>query len=323
MSVEVHEIAAQFRALYGYDNGGDAPGWLAIFTLPDRQTRFFAGDDLGGDTPHKIAALAEAQHVYHSWALQREPVNGRGTAENAYALPSAHLDLDVKGPHHAGDALPVTDEEALEFVATLPLEPTLITHSGGGFQVHWCFHELQVLETERDRQLAALLVTRVQEGIQQQASARGWKLDSTSDLARVLRVAGTLNHKSDPPRPARIVHLSGARYEPRQLLGLCSPKQRVTPPAPHYRGNMTTAPKERRIQALIDRVGPRGEGDRDNTAYDVACWLVRDFALSDADAMRWLVAWNAGNAPPLPERALAEKLQSAHKYGKRAIGSAA
>ncbi len=45
----------------------------------------------------------------------------------------------------------------------------------------------------------------------------GWKVDSTADLARVLRPAGTLNHKSGHPKLVTILHEDAIRYNPSDI----------------------------------------------------------------------------------------------------------
>ncbi len=78
---------------------------------------------------------------------------------------------------------------------------------------------------------------------------------------------------------------------------------------------------DRRVRAYLERVGTRAEGDRDNTAFRVAAWLLRDIALEADVAWAYLVSWNAGNTPPLGERDLRAKLRSAAKSGRRGRGS--
>ena len=41
---------------------------------------------------------------------------------------------------------------------------------------------------------------------------RGWKFDPVADLARVLRIPSTLNHKSDPPKQAVVIEANLTRY---------------------------------------------------------------------------------------------------------------
>jgi hypothetical protein len=76
---------------------------------------------------------------------------------------------------------------------------------------------LWILDTPTERDAAALLLRRFQRIIQAQAAPYGWKVDSTADLARVLRPAGTLNHKSGHPKLVTILHEDAIRYNPSDI----------------------------------------------------------------------------------------------------------
>jgi hypothetical protein len=71
----------------------------------------------------------------------------------------------------------------------------VIVKSGYGFQPHWLFREPFVIETEAERQNLKALSRGFQQMLRLQAQSRGWTLDSTPDLCRVLRIPGTFNHK--------------------------------------------------------------------------------------------------------------------------------
>lgn len=53
--------------------------------------------------------------------------------------------------------------------------------------------------------------------------------------------------------------------------------------------------------------------DGHGTTYYVACQLVHGFALDEAVAMRWMLAWNDGCLPPWKPRELRHKIQEAAK----------
>ena len=114
---------------------------------------------------------------------------------------------------HAARNLP-SPEELLTFIGELPFRFSLLIDSTGGYHGYILFKELWILNTSEERQQAALLLRRFQRTIQTQAAAHGWKVDSTADLARVLRPPGTSNHKSEIPKPVTIAHEDGIRYNP-------------------------------------------------------------------------------------------------------------
>ncbi len=212
-------VADYLRTLYGAD-GGDAPGHLAVFSLPKRETRTVAGDELFGETPDLIAGMAATGNVYVGVCLLKlPPLSGRGKAGDTIATPGQWHDLDIQGPNHSQHDLP-TRAEAIGFIKSLDMEPTQVVESGGGFQVHWCYETLQVFASEADRHKAEELNDRVQAGIIARGAARGWRLDNTSDLARILRPAGTLNWKTGEPVPVETIYRSDARYRPRDFVQL-------------------------------------------------------------------------------------------------------
>ena len=80
----------------------------------------------------------------------------------------------------------------------------------------------------------------------------------------------------------------------------------------------------RRARAYVAKVPPAIEGQGgDAHTFQLACKLVRGFALSDADAFDLLREWNSGCQPPWTDRALEEKIRGAGKYGAEAIGGRA
>ena len=62
------------------------------------------------------------------------------------------------------------------------------------------FKELWGFESDRERQRAADLSLRWSQTLKAHAAARGWAVDSVHDLARVMRLPGTLNFKRDIPK---------------------------------------------------------------------------------------------------------------------------
>jgi hypothetical protein len=106
------------------------------------------------------------------------------------------------------------------------------------------------------------------------------------------------------------------------------------PPRPEPMPQTGTAPRDwsapgfadgrlaRRVGAYLAKQPNLGEGQgRDDVAYRVAAFLVRDLALSDDAALAWLRVWDAGNRPPKGDDRLREILASAHHYGQREYGA--
>ena len=71
------------------------------------------------------------------------------------------------------------------------------------------------IQNEKDRESIEETVKRFQTSL---AAAAGYDIDQTGDLARVLRVPYTVNHKEGATLPVEILKKSGARYELADLI---------------------------------------------------------------------------------------------------------
>jgi len=80
--------------------------------------------------------------------------------------------------------------------------------------------------------------------------------------------------------------------------------------------------KAHRIRAYLAKVphGTEGTG-RDDRAFNVAAFLVRDMALDDGEALRWLEEWDGKNRPPKGRERLTKIIANAHDYGRNGYGS--
>ena len=118
----------------------------------------------------------------------------RATREQIVGIPGIWLDIDVNGgPENKKNVAP-TVEAACEFAHEV-LEPTLLINSGYGLQAWWLFEEPWTFATTPEQQRGAELVAGFHLTLKNIAKAKGWKLDSTHDLARLMRIPGTVNTK--------------------------------------------------------------------------------------------------------------------------------
>jgi putative DNA primase/helicase len=154
---------------------------------------------------HTALELSDTQNVYYGVGLQKNRLNPeyRGKADTICAIPGLWVDIDYLGGVHTAKNLP-TRQEALDLLNLFSLKPSIIVDTGGGFHVYYLFDRLWVFKGKVGRGQAADLLQRFQAGIIALAAGRGWKVDNTGDLARVLRLPGTLNHKTDPPKTVAV-----------------------------------------------------------------------------------------------------------------------
>jgi hypothetical protein len=225
------EATAAFLTAY---YGSHAPGHVVLFTRAPTQVLWCPAGDLDAVAAevHRHAATAD---VNFGLALQdmkaavteaqrrvNERASGtgkrartlhaedtRGFASTALALAGVWVEIDVADPVHKQHDLPPTIDDALALLAECPLAPTVLIHSGHGLHGHWLFPELwrlgHVDHSAEQRADAARLVEQWQAAWRALAGAHGWRVDATHDLARVLRLPGTWNHRGAEPLPVRLL----------------------------------------------------------------------------------------------------------------------
>lgn len=179
---------------------GDASGYLTIWT-PDKKTHWFKLPEAIDDA----AKFTKPADVYFGCGLGAQISDGRLVAGGVTVIPGLWMDVDLATPERPN--LPATPDEAAEL---FPTPPTITVSSGRGVHVYWLFREPWDITDERAR--AAQLSEGFQSTIRQAAATRGWKLDSTHDLARILRLPGSKNYKTDPPSPVAVISEDGPRY---------------------------------------------------------------------------------------------------------------
>ena len=214
-----------------------SPGSCHQIGVQDRQTGMFK------NIPVKDAAeavtLAQKQsdqgHEVYFACAEYQNQDSR-TAANASGACGFWLDIDCgegKAAAGKGYATVKDAEDALrQFCQDTGLpKPTHIVHSGGGLHVYWAVNGAMDRETWQShaRQLKAL------------TKARGLLADDsrTADIASVLRVPGTLNHKYSPPRPVTLEYEAAEPIEQSVMLDaiaeahsrICNTA--VTPPHDH------------------------------------------------------------------------------------------
>lgn len=129
---------------------------------------------------------------------------------------------------------------ALAHIDTLAPPPSAVVDSGGGYHCYWLLNQPYPLATPDARRDAVKL---------QAAWVTLMGSDKASkDLARVLRVPGTYNHKYDPPRPVALLRMTEARYTIAELAALAAPFVEPDKSATIANGSM---PAERYVAAAL------------------------------------------------------------------------
>ena len=200
------------QALYG---GAASSGWLTVWTLPDKKTAFFPMSDIPAAVRY-AEGLFDTRDVYFGVGLRREKLGDRqrGGNDDVTVIPALWADIDIFGPAHKETALPLTEKEALAFLDSMPLKPSIVVNSGNGLHAYWLLDKPLSIATGAHRKNVAEALRGWQLYINAAARERGWNLDNVSDLARVLRLPGGINHKLGNNARAEVIAANEARYAP-------------------------------------------------------------------------------------------------------------
>jgi hypothetical protein len=185
-------------ALYGTSPAGQ----LSICAARSGKFSGNAFDSIGESVAAaRIAEARLASGIYHRvTTIRPEVAHWRGTAADAYVLPGLWADIDGAWGSHDASNLPATREEAARIVRTSGLpEPSAWVDSGGGLYAWWLLDAPHVV---LDIEGAGRLTATWHRILAASAARLGYHLDNTSDLARVMRLPGSINRKmASNPRP--------------------------------------------------------------------------------------------------------------------------
>lgn len=193
-------------------------GFLTIWTSGDKATRWFPVTEIN-KAISEITKLSNTQNVYYGVGLRKEKLNEhqRGSNKDVSYLPAVWLEVDIKGGTHATENLPDM-QQAKTIMDTVGLEPNIVIHSGGGLHFYWLLDKPVRILTDKERESAGRMLKRFQGMFIGLAKQQGLHIDNTSDIARVLRVPGTFNLKSEK-KPVQTIRMNPEkRYSLGELL---------------------------------------------------------------------------------------------------------
>lgn len=188
-------ISQFFKALYG----NNAPGFLTICDLKTRKTSWFSGNQTE-EAVKCVSLMANHTDVYFGLGLRKERKGEykRGESDDVIAIPGLWLDVDLAGTVHKKEGLPRDLSTVSEILKGFSLPPTLLIDSGHGIYPFWLFDELLVFSSQDDRKAAQELLSGFHNFMRNLFRESGYAIDNTSDMARVLRIPGTINYKAEP-----------------------------------------------------------------------------------------------------------------------------
>lgn len=189
---------------------------VTLFGLPSQTPRFARTIDEACEAVRSLetenvyvgaAPLARIPDARPSKANpEGPPRQGRGDVDDVGCLVALWADIDIAGPNHARKGLPASQEQAEEIIRRVGRAPSILVHSGHGLQAWWLLNEPLLIATDDDRRRAVMLARGWVQTCRECAKAMGMDLDPVGDIARIMRVPGTMNRKSDPHVPVTIVY---------------------------------------------------------------------------------------------------------------------
>ncbi len=197
------EIREWLERLYS-----QSPGYFGITAFAGgrpRRTQWFATSAL--DAAEKVVLkYADKADLYLSVGTHSAPQETRGGEATIVSIPGFWADLDIGEVGHKPSSLPnpPNESDALSIVSVLP-EPSMLMHSGGGLQGFWIFEDGPwVFDDAEDKAKAKKAIQEWANLLEEKGKELGFHVDKVADLARILRVPGSINHKEGLKRPVQI-----------------------------------------------------------------------------------------------------------------------
>lgn len=195
-----------------------------LWTMPGKKTTCFTDTDKAAE----FAVKNKDKEVYFGLNPVSENIkaNSRAYNDTVSAVTCFWIDVDIKHETHKKKNLPENLDEALSIIENVfPYMPSIIVNSGGGAHIYWILKEPVILTKDeagdKRREEVGTLINILQTKIKNEFERHGYTCDKTHDLARVLRVAGTVNNKiKENPRPVEVIKSTSARYTIEQIKSM-------------------------------------------------------------------------------------------------------
>ena len=309
-----------FDALYS--TAEDSPGRACLYRQKPYALEFHDPGD-ARSLAKEAAALGWNHDSYFTVNLIKpEAVSeirgrrGRPKESEVHSVVAMVADVDVAVPGKKATDYPPQDV-ALKVLDEMPLPASIVNLSGsedGGLHVYWLLHEPFEIKTPEDLVYIKNISKRWQGLLKSKLAALGYKLDSTFDMVRVLRPAGSVNHKYGTV-------VKPLTFEPDRRYAADDFEEFFTeePDRPAHkaidyaalskipRGNIHDQARWY-LQQIPGAVA--GDHGHDRT-FRAACVLVLGFGLSIDEAMPLLREWNLTCQPAWTDAELLHKIEGA------------
>ena len=207
--------------------GDVPPSWVLIWTVDPFSSEKHSIWVKSFDHVDRIIQSQASKNVYMGVSLALDTLQVpssrvRVRNDNAAGIAGLWADIDIADEVHQKTQLPPTREAALE---SLPKEypPSIVVDSGHGLQCWWLFKEPRLFKDNHERHLARQQTQSWHSILSDAFHQKGYVLDATHDLARVMRLPGTWNYKSPERKPVQVIQTSDFRWREIPTLHLTSP----------------------------------------------------------------------------------------------------
>lgn len=164
-------------------------------------------------------------------AKTSQPSKRRATKQQVVGIAGVWADIDINGGPEDKRGAASTLEEAINLAESV-LQPTILVNSGYGLQAWWLFDDgVWLFHTTEERDHAQKIVAGFHGALKAEAKRRGYTIDSTFDLARLMRVPGGRNHKGASEVPVEVLDDGGPRHARAKIESVGSEYQNQRPTA--------------------------------------------------------------------------------------------
>ncbi len=185
---------------------------VQIWDKSTKLTHSFADLDVAARLAHHSGPTTDLYIAAGLSGVTGKPRKTRTAAKDIVGIPGVWADIDINGgPEGKSGAAP--DHDTAMALAFELLEPTIIVSSGYGLQAWWLFEDPWIFSIADEREQAHRLSYGFQQSLKAAARARGFSVDSTFDLARLMRLPGTRNHKGGSSVPVERLDHEGPRHQ--------------------------------------------------------------------------------------------------------------
>jgi putative DNA primase/helicase len=218
---------------------------IGIFELPSARASNLADCNSAANFVDSINP--HNNNVYFACGILDGKLNSssRGSEADVIGIPGFWADLDF-GDHHNEKKYPPDLESVLNILKDFDLPPSIIIHTGHGLHVYWLFKEPWIFDNDDEKWRAKKLCTRLQDTLRSIASRKGgYTFDTTSDLARILRLPKTFNNKKcNDVLEIYVYQENEFRYNPEDFDDVCIEENAIKPEEPPLDDRKTEIEKQ-------------------------------------------------------------------------------